>query len=262
MKSKQNLLGNHQRSWVWGRRLLVEILDAQRWEIAELVLSESLPTDEISSTRARAETIAETVRIEPSRRLTELCHNRSHQGYLARMKPFPYASISGILSILDCSKNKGVSSCPLFVILDSIQDSFNFGAIARSADALAVDAIFIGESNQAEVNSQVARSSAGAVCRVPIARTDNLASLTMQLKERDVCIVAANEKAETDCWNHDFRAPNAVIIGNEGSGISNELLDLCDAEISIPQEGSVGSLNAAAAAATIFYEAKRQNAGS
>ena len=197
------------------------------------------------------------LRTETSKRLTQLCHAADHQGCLAQMGPFPYTPGSEMLTAIAHSKQ------PAFVvILDGIQDSFNFGAIARSAEALGADAIIIAERGQVGVNSQVARSSAGAIVRLPIVRVADLVQFCGDLRWRGLRLIAACEKASDACWRCDLRPPTAVILGNENQGIRPELLELCSATVRVPQQGEIGSLNVAAAAAAICYEVQRQRAPS
>lgn len=256
-KSAKKLLGSHQRSWIWGRRAVIEILEAGRWPAAELYLDETMAESELDGARRLAEGLGVAVRLEPAKRLFDLCHAKDHQGYLAKMLEFPYADAEEILSGMSAETGRFRSN-PIFAVLDSIRDSFNFGAIVRSAETLGVDAVFIGERGQSPVTSQTARSSAGAVNRVPIARVADLAALAAQLRERGAAVVAADEKSDVDCADCDFRGPAAIVLGNESEGVSPELLEVCDARVRIPQSGAVGSLNVAVAAGILFYEIRRQ----
>jgi 23S rRNA (guanosine2251-2'-O)-methyltransferase len=146
----------------------------------------------------------------------------------------------------------------LLLILDAIQDPHNFGAILRSADAMGMSGVFVGKTGQAEVTSLVARSSAGAVNHISLAQVDDLAGLAELLQSRGVQILGASEKEGIPADQCDFRRPTALVIGNEGIGIRPELLRLCDARVTIPQHGHVGSLNAAVSAGILLYEARRQ----
>ncbi|HUT24953.1 MAG TPA: 23S rRNA (guanosine(2251)-2'-O)-methyltransferase RlmB [Sumerlaeia bacterium] len=288
-KSGEKLLGSHQRCWIWGRHAVREILEAGRWTPIELVLSEGLPSGELRNARELAEKRGAAVRVESAERLTQLCHVAEHQGYLAKMPPFPYADASEILSRIDrggtpaapagasargtpvgeaeapasscLSADTASANAVTLVILDAIQDPFNFGAIVRSAEALGVDGVFIGEDRQVEVTSMVARASAGAVNRLPIARVGDLADLATQLRALGVRILGASEKAGQECAACDFRRPAAIVLGSEGAGISPPLLEICDGLVRVPQRGVIASLNVAAAAAILFYEARRQKTG-
>ncbi len=249
-KGKSKLLGSHQKCWIWGRNAVIETLAAGRWPILDLYFSSTLPPDQAESAAGLAAKMGVTPRTDDPGVLTRLCHTAEHQGYLARMTDFPYGDEASVLA--------GLPPAPLCVILDGIQDPFNFGAIVRSAEVFGVDALFIAETGQVGVTSMVVRSSAGAVNRLPIVRVAELEGLVQRLQGRGWQVVAASEKAESVLKHHDFVRGSVVIIGNEGHGVSPELLARCDARVGIPQTGRIGSLNAAVAASVFFYEARRQ----
>lgn len=249
-KGKKRLLGSHQKCWIWGRNLVTETLAAGRWEILELLLAEDLAPDLLGSARVLAAGRGVPTRVEACRELERLCHTTEHQGYLARMTDFPYAAESDVLAALPR---------PSFsVILDGIHDPYNFGAIIRSAEVFGVNAVFIPMVGQVGVTSMVARSSVGAVNRVPIVRAERLEETVEALKRDGVLVVAASEKAELTIGDYDFARSVAVLVGNEGKGVSPELMGRCDAMVRIPQMGRIGSLNAAVAAGIVFYEVRRQ----
>ncbi len=249
-KSRNQLMGGHQRCWVWGRHAVREILQAGRWPVMELVLADSLPDDLSEEFHTLADSHADSCSVEPAKRLSQLCGVKNHQGVIAKMPPFPYDVADEVL--------QSAPDQPLFVLLDCIQDSYNFGAILRSAEVLGVDGVFIGETHQAEVNSLVARTSGGAVNYLKIAQVSDLTAWARSLRERGHHLVAASEKATRSPSQWDFRPATTLIIGNEGEGIGPQLLELCDGSIAIPQCGQVGSLNAAVAAGILLYEARRQ----
>jgi 23S rRNA (guanosine2251-2'-O)-methyltransferase len=249
-KGKRQLLGSHQKCWIWGRHAVLETLTAARWPILDLCLSADLPEGERESALARARRDGVPVRVESSALLEQLCHSTEHQGYLARMSAFPYAEEDAVL--------REAGPAPAFAILDGVQDPHNLGAMVRSAEVLGLDGVFIGEAGQVGVTSMVVRSSAGAVNRVPIVRVADLEALAGRLAGHGVRLVAATEKAEAALDAFDFTGPVAAIIGNEGVGIRPSLLAACQARVSIPQCGQIGSLNAAVAAAIVFYEIRRQ----
>lgn len=249
-RSRRDVLTNHNRCWIWGRNAVLETLRAGRWQILDLLISERADDhvwDEATRLASRLGIMAQSV---DDAQLTKACRSGEHQGMAARMSPFPYAVVDQLIASADRHSS--------FVLLDRLQDPFNFGAVVRSASALGVSGIVVGQMEQAEVNSQVARSSAGAVNHIPIARTDDLVRAVDDFRDRGFQIVAASEKASVALCDADFRKPSVVIIGNEGRGIRAELLARCDCSISIPMSGSVGSLNAAVAAGILFYEMQRQ----
>jgi len=249
-KRRRKLLGSHQRCWIWGRFPVLETLRAGRWNPRELKLSERLSSAERAAAAALAERGGCKISPVPHEELTKLCGSTEHQGYAAKMPPYPFADAAGVIA------SAGEHS--LFVLLDAIQDPFNYGAILRSADAAGIDAVIVGSQGQSDVTSQVVRSSAGAVNHLPIAQVDDLPAAAAAVRERGLRIVGASEKAGVPVDEFDFRQPAVLVVGNEGSGIRPELLQLCDATVTIPQYGGVASLNAAVSAGILFYEARRQ----
>ncbi len=252
-KGQSKLLGNHQKCWLWGRHVVLETLRAARWPMLELFVDDELSSEEIGLaydlmvqgkqcdlTRCSAE------------RLTALCHSREHQGFLAKMAEFPYDQAEDVVVSAKAS--------PLFAILDGLQDPHNFGAVIRSAHVLGVDALFVPTRGQVEVTAQVARSSAGAVNHIRIAQADDLVALAARLRARGVRVIGTSQRAMHPIYECDLSGSIAVVIGNEGTGIRNELLSACDELVTIPQFGAIESLNAAVSAGILFYEAQRQRA--
>lgn len=249
-RKKRKLLGNHQRSWLWGRNLVQETLATGRWPILELYVDGELPDADLQQIAERANSLDVAVNVVDRDKLRQLSHTSEHQGYLALMGEFPYSSPAELLN--------STSDSTLFLILDGIQDPFNFGAILRSADGFGVQGVFIGESTQVPVTSMVARSSAGSVNRVRIARTSNLPELAATMRSRNLQLIGASEKADQLLSSCNFRRGTTIVIGNEGQGISPALLGECEQLVQIPLLGKLASLNAAVAAAIFCYEARRQ----
>jgi 23S rRNA (guanosine2251-2'-O)-methyltransferase len=249
-RRQQKLLGSHARSWLWGRNLVCETLAAARWPVLELHLADNLPVNQLEEACGAAAQLGAKVTIESHAALGRLAQTSEHQGYLAKMGPFPYAAADELLS--------RASGRPLYLVLDGIQDPYNFGAMLRSAGAFGADGVFIGEHRQVPVTSMVARSSAGVVSRLPVARVADLPALVDILRARRVTVIAASEKAERPLTSCDFRAATAIVVGNEGTGISQVLSARCNLSARIPLADGAGSLNAAAAAAVFFFEVQRQ----
>ena len=249
-KGKQKLLGSHQKCWIWGRHAVLETLRAGTWPIIELHLADRLPDDERAAAESLAEERGVIIQFDTAEALTSRCHSGEHQGYLAKMPEFPYADLDELL--------EGRPETPAYVLLDGIQDPYNFGAILRSADALGADAVLIGERNQVGVTSLVARTSAGAVNHVPIVRVQNLVALASLLQSFDLRLIATDGESSKTLDTVDFRIASTIVIGNEGCGIASELLAACDETVCIPQSGHVASLNAAVATGVVLYEMQRQ----
>jgi 23S rRNA (guanosine2251-2'-O)-methyltransferase len=229
---------------------VVETLRAARWPILELLLSKEMAADEMHAAVKLADRLNLPVAIESPEVLTRLCRSDEHQGYLAKMPPFPYDDAEEILGRR--------SDRAFYLVLDAVQDPFNFGAIIRSADALGVDAVFVAAAHQADVTSLVVRASAGAVNYVPLARVADLTDWIGRLKQAGLALVGSSPRAKRDTSQSDFCRPVAVVLGNEAVGIRPEILSLCDERVSIRQRGHVGSLNAAVSAGILCYEVARQ----
>ncbi len=272
-KLNRSLAASHQRSWLWGRHAVTETLKAGLWSIVELLIDEDLSaavTEEIYELVATKNLQPERVSAE---RLTELCRAEDHQGYIARMSEFPCRTLQELSVTLSelatvtataTATNAAVDAepanglFPLFVILDSIQDAHNFGAILRCCDSMKVNGVIIGERSQVSVTPHVARASVGAVNHLTIYKVGHLPDAVRELKSNSVRILAASEKATTSLWQTNARCATAVIIGSEAFGISRELQAECDEQVSIPMMGGVESLNAAVAAGIVLYECRRQ----
>lgn len=252
--SRHKYLAGHQRSWIWGCHAVTEILDAARWSMLDLYLADDLPPEKLEKCTWQGAQLGAAVTLVDRKRLRELCGASDHQGFLARMGPFPYATWAEVEEM-----QKTVTAPPRYLVLDAMRDAHNFGAIIRSAAALQATAIIVGAMDQAPVNNHVARASAGAVNRIPIMQVASLVKTMRDLAEQGVACVAAEPNGSVPVWSYDFKQPTAVVLGNESAGIRNDILDLCTVHIVIPGNSLLDSLNVAAANAAILYEALRQN---
>ncbi|QDT47196.1 23S rRNA (guanosine-2'-O-)-methyltransferase RlmB [Symmachiella dynata] len=249
-KRRDALLGNHQRCWLWGRHLVRQTLEANRWPIHEIRLADRLGEEELSRLQSLADRHHVPVLVETATRLTQLAKTKDHQGYLAKMGIFPYTPAEDLL--------QSPVQNPLYLILDAMQDAYNFGAVIRSAEVFGASAIVVGKHRQATVNSLVARSSVGAVNRVPIVQSADVVTMIQLLQTQGILVYGASEKAVEPIFKHDLSGPIGLVIGNEGTGISSEVQAVCDGFVRIPLQGEIGSLNAAVAAGIVLYEATRQ----
>lgn len=189
----------------------------------------------------------------PTEKLDRLTHRANHQGIVAVVAPIEYAELPDILEKL---KENGRPA--LIVVMDSVTDVRNFGAIARSAECAGADAIIMSAKNSAPVNGEAIRSSSGALTRIPVCRVGSLRNTLKSLQVEGISIVAATEKSRTLLYEADLSGSIAIVMGSEGRGISSEVLKLCDMKLAIPILGTVESLNVSAAAAVMLYETVRQ----
>lgn len=189
------------------------------------------------------------VPIEKLNRIT----GKFHQGVIGLISPIPFQDIETILpTLFEEGKN------PFFLILDQISDVRNFGAITRTAEAAGVDAIIIPSKGAASINSDAMKTSAGALSYVPVCRSNNLNRTCEYLKNSGLQMAAATEKSGDYYYNQKLDGPLALIMGSEGEGISNSLLDYCDLFLTLPMNGKIASLNVSVAAGILIYEVIRQ----
>jgi len=150
------------------------------------------------------------------------------------------------------------SRLPVLVVLDSIQDPQNLGAIIRSAETLGIQGMILPKNRTSTINETVAKCSSGAIEHLPIAWVTNLTRGVEHLKEAGFWIAGVVPDGDTPCHQYKFDTPVVLVLGGEEKGIRPLLKKSCDVTLNIPMQGAIGSLNASAAAAILFYEALRQ----
>ncbi|MDF7627127.1 23S rRNA (guanosine(2251)-2'-O)-methyltransferase RlmB [Lactobacillaceae bacterium L1_55_11] len=184
----------------------------------------------------------------PKAKLDELADGGNHQGVVLSIASFDYASVDDLFA-----QAAAKGDAPFFLILDGIEDPHNLGSILRTADAAGVNGVIIPKRRAVQLTATVAKTSTGAIETVPVARVTNLANLVADLKERGLWIFGTDVNGE-DYRRFDARGPVAVIIGNEGRGISPLLKKRVDGMLTIPMVGTVQSLNASVAASLLMYQ--------
>ncbi len=152
-----------------------------------------------------------------------------------------------------------ISKTKLGIALERLQDPGNLGTIIRTAAATSVDSIWLSDDSVDIYNPKVLRASVGEWFRVPIATAQNLAEVVSQHQQAGVQIVATTSQANKNYWQVDFTRPTLLLLGNEGAGLSEDLMAIADEQIKIPLANGVESLNVAVATALLLYEAKRQS---
>ncbi len=187
------------------------------------------------------------------RKLDEMSRTHAHQGVIAVAAVREYASIE---DIFQRAEERG--EAPLIVICDELSDPHNLGAVIRTAECAGAHGVVIPKRRSAGLTAIVAKTSAGAVSHIPVARVPNLTALMKELQKRGVWIFGAEMNGNTSLYEADLKGPAAIVIGSEGSGMSRLVAETCDFTVSIPMKGKINSLNASAAAAILLYEAVRQ----
>ena len=187
------------------------------------------------------------------RKLDGMSRTHAHQGVIALAAVREYVSVE---SILQSAADKGEN--PLLVICDEISDPHNLGAIIRTAECAGAHGVVIPKRRSAGLTAVVAKTSAGAVAHVPVARVPNIPSLLKDLKKQGVWVFGTAADGNTTLYDADLKGPAAIVIGSEGEGMTRLAAENCDFLVSIPMRGKLNSLNASAAAAILLYEAVRQ----
>lgn len=182
---------------------------------------------------------------------------KNHQGVIAFISPITYQKIEDIIPAIF---EKG--EVPLILMLDSITDVRNFGAIVRTAECSGVHAIVVPKKGSAQINPDAVKTSAGALYKVPICRHDNLLHILRFLKDSGLQVVSCTEKTEDFIYKPDYTAPTAIIMGAEDEGISFDLIRNSDYLTKIPMMGTIESLNVSVSAGIILYEAVKQKLNS
>ena len=187
------------------------------------------------------------------RKLDAMSTTRAHQGIIALAAAHEYATID---DILEEAASRG--EAPLIVICDELSDPHNLGAILRSAECAGAHGIIIPKRRSVGLTATVAKASAGAVEYMKVARVTNINNAIAELKEKGVWIYGTAAEGSIPMYKADLTGPAAIVIGNEGDGISPLVRKNCDVMLSIPMKGRISSLNASAAASILLYEAVRQ----
>ena len=182
----------------------------------------------------------------------------THQGVVAKIAAARYADADELLDAL--AAQVGTDHPPLALGLDGLEDPRNFGAVLRTAECAGVHGVFTTERRAVGLTETVAKTAAGALEYVPVARVANLARLIEQLKERNIWVVGTTGDAARAYTDWDWTLPTAIFIGSEGAGLHRLVRERCDVVVRIPLLGRLESLNVAVAAGVVLYEALRQRA--
>ncbi|MGN0518441.1 MAG: 23S rRNA (guanosine(2251)-2'-O)-methyltransferase RlmB [Acutalibacteraceae bacterium] len=237
-----------------GRNPVNEALKSGR-AIDSLYVLKGQHTGTLSAIIAKAKGMGITIKECDVKKLDYMCAGAVHQGVVAVAAVKEYSSVDDILAYAD---RKGES--PFIIILDEIEDPHNLGAIIRTAECAGAHGIIIPKRRSAGLTFTVGKASAGAVEYLPVARVTNISVEIDKLKEKGVWIYCADMDGTTWCQT-DLTGPIALVIGNEGSGVSRLVKEKCDGVLSLPLLGRVSSLNASVAAGIITYEISRQRNG-
>lgn len=238
---------------IFGIRPVVEAIEAGR-EIEKLYIrkgAEGQLMTELRDLCLRHRVHVQEVPVEKLNRLVR----GNHQGVVAQIAAIAYVQLDDILERVPDDET------PLVVVFDGVTDVRNFGAIARSAECAGAHGLIAPLKNSAPVNAEAIRASAGALTTIPVCRVGSIRNTIKTLQAEGFQVVAATEKSRKLLYDADLRRPTALVMGAEETGISKEVLKLCDERLAIPLIGRIKSLNVSAAAAVMLFEVVRQRIG-
>ncbi len=239
-----------------GRNAVTEALKAGR-TIDKVFIADGDTDKGLQRLAAQAKEAGAVVIPVDRRKLDQMSFTHAHQGIIAQAAAHAYASVEDILQVA-ADRNQQ----PLIVICDELSDPHNLGAILRSAECAGAHGVIIPKRRSVGLTATVAKASAGALEYMKVARVTNLANTIRALKEQGVWVFGTAAEGSVPMYQADLAGSTALVIGNEGQGVSRLIRELCDGMVSIPITGRISSLNASAAASILLYEAVRQRLNS
>lgn len=236
---------------VAGRNAVMEALKGSR-SVNKLMIANGSTEGSIKEIIAVAKDKGVNIQYWDRSKLDSIARGIRHQGVLAQVAPVQYAELEDILQVA-----KDRNEPPFIVLLDELEDPHNLGAILRTADAAGVHGVLIPKHRSCPLSATVAKTSAGAVEHVPVARVGNLVQTIKKLKQEGLWVAAADMDGK-DYYDTDLTGPLLLIIGSEGQGVGRLVKEQCDFVVRIPMVGKINSLNASVAGSILMYEAMKQ----
>lgn len=236
---------------VFGIRAVIEAIESGK-QVDKVLMKKDLGGElarELLSVTREYNVPVQRVPVERINKVTR----KNHQGVIAFMAAVDYYHVDDIVPAL---YDEGIN--PLVVVLDGVTDVRNFGAIARTCECAGVNCIVIPERNSVSVNADAVKTSAGALNYLPVCRERNLVKAVQSLRDSGFKVMGASEKTDLNYTKADFTGPVAIVLGAEDTGISTDVLKLCDTLVAIPEFGQINSLNVSVAGGIMIYEVVRQ----
>ena len=241
-----------ENEMIFGIRAIIEAIESDK-EIDKIILKKDLQSElshELFEV-LRSHPLIQVQRV-PLERINKYTR-KNHQGAIAFISSTHYQRVEDLVqNIFEEGKD------PFFIILDGVTDVRNFGAIARTCECAGVDAIVIPFRGSVSVGADAIKTSAGALHTLPVCKEKNLVQTVKYLKSSGVRVVAATEKGDKVYTDTNLTGPLAIVMGAEDTGVSPEIIRLCDDLVKIPINGKISSLNVSVAAGVMIYESIRQ----
>jgi 23S rRNA (guanosine2251-2'-O)-methyltransferase len=240
-----------EKGFIFGVHAVIEALRAEA-VINKILIQKGIDKDLFLQLKNELKGKNHHLQFVPAEKINKLC-KENHQGVLAFISPIEYFETVNIVEEL---LEKGKQ--PHLLMLDRITDVRNFGAIARTAECMGVDAIIIASKGAAQITPDAIKTSSGALSRIPVCREDHLIDVLLMLKQYDLKIIACTEKTAHEVPDTNMLGPSLIIMGSEEDGISQELLKQADVRAKIPMMGAISSLNVGVATGIVLYEKMMQ----
>lgn len=240
--------------YIFGVRAVIEAVRAGR-ELNKILIQKGINKELFLELKEALKGESHHLQFVPAEKLNAITEN-NHQGVIAYVSPIKYYKAEELVEELIEAEKK-----PFILALDRITDVRNFGAIARTAECEGVDAIIIPSKGSVTVTPDAIKTSAGALNRVKVCKTDNLKDTLFYIQQCGVRLVACTEKSSVPLYETNLRGAVAVIMGSEKDGVTQDLINLADISCRIPMRGEIASLNVSVAAGMVLYEKLRQEIG-
>lgn len=235
-----------------GRNAVIEALRSERG-INKILLAEGDREGSVKEILSLAGERGIVVQSVNRSKLEAVAGGLRHQGVLAYVSPVAYAELEDILKRAEEKEEP-----PFLLLLDELEDPHNLGALLRTADAAGVHGVLIPKRRSVPLNATVAKTSAGAVEYVPVARIGNISQTLRELKQRGMWVAGADMDGEQAYYEADLTGPLVLVVGSEGHGMSRLTREHCDFVVRMPMAGRINSLNASVAGSILMYEVMRQ----
>ena len=255
-EARKNQDGQNQRELpedvLIGRNAVTEALRAGRG-INKILLADGDREGQVSEITALAKERGIILQFVERSKIESIAGGLRHQGVLAYVAPVAYAELDDILA-----KAEAVGEPPFLLLLDELEDPHNLGALLRTADATGVHGVLIPKRRSVPLTATVAKTSAGAVEYVPVARIGNISQTLKALKEKGFWVAGADMDGSQNYYEADLTGPLVLVVGSEGKGMGRLTKEQCDFIVKMPMVGKINSLNASVAGSILMYESMRQ----
>lgn len=255
-EARKNQDGQNQRELpedvLIGRNAVTEALRAGRG-INKILLADGDREGQVSEITALAKERGIILQFVERSKIESITGGLRHQGVLAYVAPVAYAELDDILA-----KAEAAGEPPFLLLLDELEDPHNLGALLRTADATGVHGVLIPKRRSVPLTATVAKTSAGAVEYVPVARIGNISQTLKALKEKGFWVAGADMDGSQNYYEADLTGPLVLVVGSEGKGMGRLTKEQCDFIVKMPMVGKINSLNASVAGSILMYESMRQ----